>query len=138
MKPVTVHGMLPYQAVLVVFLSLWLYCFFINVQILPVATNTCFTKHSLRQRSSRLDAPLTLRQSLAQPSGVGCARRGKRIGWAAAGCRAGHPATQFWWTLASVLRKVRARLVADFVPGLVSRINLNAAAKTASQFSTRF
>ena len=32
-----------------------------------------------------------------------------------------------------ILRKIRARLVADFVPGLVFRINLNVAAKMASQ-----
>lgn len=49
------------------------------------------------------------------------------------------PLNRFWWTLADVLRKIRARLVADFVPGLLFRINLNVAAKMASQrCCTRF
>lgn len=43
------------------------------------------------------------------------------------------PVNWFWWTLANVLRKIRARLVVVFVPGLVFRINLIVAAKMASQ-----
>lgn len=39
----TFHGMLSYQAVLVVFFLYGCIAFFINVQIFPVVTNTYFT-----------------------------------------------------------------------------------------------
>lgn len=43
------------------------------------------------------------------------------------------PVNRFWWTLANVLRKIRACLVVDFVPGLAFRINPIVAATMASQ-----
>lgn len=82
-----------------------------------------------------------LAKSFARRSRVGYGQsavgRDKRSGCGVAGCQSRAPTllplNRFWWTLADVLRKIRARLVADFVPGLLFRINLNVAAKMASQ-----